>query len=114
MLRVMVERQSDGPLHELSPNGGCALAPGQSQVAIIVKTDPDNTKQVRGISREPAIMRRASLSRGGRTKSHGTHRISRAVVNDILHEAGHQIRNARIEHGTSLRGHRLLHVAIGS
>src|SRR5580700_8655887 len=58
---VHIGRERDGALHEFSPDRSGGLAAGESEVAVVVKSDPYNAKQIGGESCEPAVMRGAGL-----------------------------------------------------
>src|SRR5205085_5746364 len=62
---VVVSGQGDGALHKFGPDGRGGISAAQAQVAVIVISNPDDAKQVAGVSGEPGIMRGAGFA-GGR------------------------------------------------
>src|ERR1700722_2627092 len=92
-------RQRRCLLHKLSPDRRSGLRPAQAQVAVIVITDPNDTQQIGGVSREPAIMRTPGLTGGWQRKAAQAHRrITQAVVDYAFHHVGHDVGNARVEY----------------
>src|SRR5579872_1093356 len=69
LFHVRVFGQSRSLLHELGPDRRRRLRPAQPQIAVIVISYTNDAEQVRRISREPAIVRTPSLSRGRKLES---------------------------------------------
>src|SRR5277367_4487442 len=49
VLRLVIRRQRNRALHELAPDRRRSRAASQPKVAIVVKSDPDHTKEIRSV-----------------------------------------------------------------
>src|SRR5271154_2720863 len=101
ILRVFVRRQEYRAFHELGPDGSGGLAARKPEIAVIVESNPDDAKQIRSESSEPAVMRRSCLPCGGCGKSQRAHRRARSSTDDSLHERSCEECNSGVENRTS-------------
>src|SRR5262245_9470154 len=83
------------------------------EVAVVVKTYPNDAEQVAGIAGKPAVVRGAGLSRGRRGEAPGADTSAAAVArHDGLHHVGHQVGHAGVDYRLLLAFRTLQHVAL--
>src|SRR5579863_1979902 len=95
---VVIVGERRGALHELGPCRQSRRRPGKVQLAVVVVTHPNHGEQIRGEAGEPAVMTGTRLARGRQLEAATAHTRRRPVVDDGLHQADHQIRDARVKH----------------
>src|SRR5215472_17145398 len=112
-LRTAIGGLRHGSLHEFAPDRRGGLAASQAEIAVIVKTDPDHTKQIRSVTSKPAVTRSARLSRCRRVEPQSTDWIAGAEVDHILHQRSRKKSHAGVEHRARLGSIRFSHLAVG-
>src|SRR5258708_6707163 len=111
---VAIGGQRRGAKHEVGPDGRGRRAARQPQIAIIVEADPDDAKQIRGETREPAVARRARFSCRWQSETPRADTRACASVKHIHQETVDKVRDPRIESRASLRREFFEHRAIGA
>src|SRR5260370_34484447 len=111
---VAIGGQRRGAKHEVGPDGRGRRAARQPQIALIVEADPDDAKQIRGETREPAVGRRARFSCRWESETPCADTRARAPVKHIYQETVDKVRDPRIESRASLRRESFEHRAIGA
>ena len=114
VLGVAISGKRCGADHEVGPDGSGGGTAEKAEVAIVVETDPDHTKQIGSETSEPAVVRSAGFTSGGESEAAGAHTGAGTVVEDIFQHAGHEIRNARVESEARLRGDFLEGLAVST
>src|SRR5262249_520415 len=89
--------------HEVSPDGRVGGSAGQTEVAVVVKSDPDPANEVRGEPREPTIARSSGLACCGQSKTAGSNGRARTAVEHVLENAGDKVGHTRVEYLMRLR-----------
>src|SRR5262249_26762784 len=103
VLHVTVAGQRGRSIHEISPNRRRGRAPGQTQVAVVVESDPNHANKIRCETGKPAIARSSGFARSGQRKSASPNACTGAAIEHILQHARHKVGDSWIEHLTILR-----------
>src|SRR5882672_4115102 len=81
---VFVAGQRRRSEHEIRPDGRSRCAAGQAEVAVVVKTYPDDANEIRGVSGEPAIAGGSGFPCGGQSKSVRADGGSGAAIENVF------------------------------
>src|SRR5579872_30497 len=103
ILHIFVGRQLRGVNHEVGPDRGVGIAAGEAEIAVVVETDPNDTDEIIGEACEPAVARGAGFTGGGQREAARANTGGGAVVHHVLHQAGDQEGDARVEDAFGLR-----------
>src|SRR5437763_10789532 len=74
----------DRVLHEIRPDRQRGFGAGQTQLLVIIETNPHGTYQIRRVTDEPSIARRAGFAGNGSVSNDISSRARSAMIDDAF------------------------------
>ena len=82
-------------IHEVRPDWQSRSRTRQTKLRSVFEANPNNTHEIRCVTREPTIARGSSLAGNVELETTRANRCAGAAIHDVLHERSHDISDVR-------------------